>query len=67
MELAIEADGERKALQAELEAVLEKALTAPSPRPRYPVGIGPAVQMALLPKLPTRLRDLLLSKMFGQR
>jgi hypothetical protein len=47
--------------------VVEKALTAPSPRPRYPVGIGPAVQMALLPKLPTRLRDLLLSKMFGQR
>ena len=33
---------------------------------RYPVGIGPAVQMGCSP-LPTRLRDLLLSKMFGQR
>jgi len=48
-------------------AVVEKALTAPSPRPRYPVGIGPALQMALLPKVPTRLRDSLLSRMFGQR
>lgn len=48
-------------------AVVEKALTAPSPRPRYPVGFGPAVQMALLPKVPTQLRDSLLSRMFGQR
>lgn len=48
-------------------AVVEKALTAPSPRARYPVGIGPALQMALLPRLPTRVRDVLLSRMFGQR
>ena len=48
-------------------AVVEKALTAASPRPRYPVGVGPALQMALLPKVPTRLRDSLLSRMFGQR
>ena len=47
--------------------VVGKALTASSPRSRYPVGVGPAVQMALLPRLPTRARDALLSRMFGQR
>lgn len=47
--------------------VVERALTAPSPRPRYPVGLGPAAQMALIPRLPTRARDALLSRMFGQR
>ena len=46
-------------------AVVKEALTARSPRARYPVGIGPALQMGLATKLPTRLRDRLIGKLAG--
>lgn len=38
-------------------AVVVEALTARHPRPRYVVGWGPKLQLALLSGMPTRLRD----------
>ncbi|MCW2687619.1 MAG: retinol dehydrogenase [Mycobacterium sp.] len=58
---------QRLAVPAEKVAgVVEEALTARRPRARYPVGIGPALQAGVIPKLPTRLRDPLLRKVVGQ-
>lgn len=47
-------------------AVVEEALSAKRPRARYPVGIGPTVQMALVTNLPTVLRDPLIRRVVGQ-
>lgn len=38
-------------------AVVEEALTARRPRARYPVGLGPKIQLALMANLPTAVRD----------
>jgi NAD(P)-dependent dehydrogenase (short-subunit alcohol dehydrogenase family) len=38
-------------------AVVEQALTARRPRARYVVGLGPKVQVALISRLPTSVRD----------
>ena len=46
--------------------VVLEALTARKPRARYPVGVGPALQVALVPKLPTRVRDAVLGRLLGQ-
>lgn len=46
--------------------VVHEALAAAKPRARYPVGIATAVQMTLMTRLPTRVRDALLLKVFGQ-
>ncbi|WP_396925005.1 SDR family oxidoreductase [Mycolicibacterium sp.] len=46
--------------------VVLEALTARKPRARYPVGLATAVQMTLMTKLPTRARDALLRRVFGQ-
>jgi len=49
---------QRVAVPAENVAkVVEEALTARRPRARYVVGIGPKLQLALITRLPTRLRD----------
>lgn len=42
-------------------AVVGQALTARRPRARYVVGVGPKLQLAVVTKLPTTLRDRLLS------
>lgn len=47
-------------------AAVEEALTARRPKPRYIVGVGPALQTALVTNLPTRLRDPLLRKVVRQ-
>jgi len=47
-------------------AVVEEALTARRPRPRYIVGLGPKALVALMAVLPTRLRDIALRKVSGQ-
>jgi NAD(P)-dependent dehydrogenase (short-subunit alcohol dehydrogenase family) len=46
--------------------VVLTALTARNPKARYPVGVATAVQMTLMTKLPTRVRDALLRRVFGQ-
>lgn len=46
--------------------VVLEALTARKPRARYPVGLATAVQMTFMTKLPTRARDTLLRRVFGQ-
>ncbi len=57
---------QRMAVEPEkVAAVVKEALTARSPRARYPVGLGPAIQMSLVTKLPTRLRDNLIGKLTG--
>lgn len=57
---------QRLAVPAEkIAAVVEQALTARSPRARYPVGIGPAVQMGVVTSLPTVLRDQLIGRLTG--
>lgn len=38
-------------------AVVVEALTARHPRPRYVIGWGPKLQLALLSGMPTRVRD----------
>jgi NAD(P)-dependent dehydrogenase (short-subunit alcohol dehydrogenase family) len=43
-----------------VSAVVENALTARRPRARYPVGLGPKLQIALLTNLPSVVRDRLL-------
>lgn len=49
-----------------VSAIVEHALTARRPRARYAVGMGPRLQVALVPKLPSAVRDLLLRKVSGQ-
>jgi NAD(P)-dependent dehydrogenase (short-subunit alcohol dehydrogenase family) len=49
-----------------VSAVVEEALTARRPRARYVVGIGPKLQVALITKLPTSVRDLVLRRVSGQ-
>jgi NAD(P)-dependent dehydrogenase (short-subunit alcohol dehydrogenase family) len=49
-----------------VSAVVAEALTARRPRPRYVVGIGPKLQVALLTNLPTRARDWVLRAVSGQ-
>ena len=46
--------------------VVLEALTARHARARYPVGVATAVQMTLMTKLPTRVRDAVLRRVFGQ-
>lgn len=46
--------------------VVEEALTAKRPHARYPVGLGPTAQMALLNTLPTAVSDVLVRKVLGQ-
>jgi NAD(P)-dependent dehydrogenase (short-subunit alcohol dehydrogenase family) len=46
--------------------VVEQALTARRPRARYVVGLGPTLQAAVLTKVPTGIRDLVLRKVSGQ-
>jgi NAD(P)-dependent dehydrogenase (short-subunit alcohol dehydrogenase family) len=58
---------QRTAVPAEkVSAVVEEALTARRPRPRYVVGVGPKLQVALVTKLPTRVRDRVLRVASGQ-
>ncbi len=58
---------QRLAVPAEkVAAVVEEALTARKPRPRYVVGLGPRVQVALVTRLPTRVRDAVLRRVSGQ-
>jgi NAD(P)-dependent dehydrogenase (short-subunit alcohol dehydrogenase family) len=49
-----------------VSAVVERALTAGSPRPRYVVGAGPKLQTGLLTNLPIAVRDRVLRKVAGQ-
>lgn len=51
---------------AKVSAVVEEALTARRPRPRYIVGLAPKVQVALVTRLPTRVRDAVLRRVSGQ-
>ncbi|BBY80996.1 SDR family NAD(P)-dependent oxidoreductase [Mycolicibacterium pulveris] len=51
---------------ARVSAVVEQALTARRPRARYVVGLAPALQVALVSALPTRIRDLAMRRVFGQ-
>lgn len=46
--------------------VVLQALTARTPRARYPVGLATVLQMNLVTILPTRVRDTVLRKAFGQ-
>ncbi len=46
--------------------VVEEALTAKRPHARYPVGLSPAVQMAVLNRLPSSVSDVLVRKVLGQ-
>ncbi len=46
-------------------AVVEQALTVRRPRARYVVGVGPRLQVALMTKLPTRIRDRAQRRIFG--
>jgi NAD(P)-dependent dehydrogenase (short-subunit alcohol dehydrogenase family) len=45
---------------AKVAAAVEHALTARHPRARYVVGLGTKVQLALISRLPTRIRDRML-------
>ena len=47
-------------------AVVEEALTARRPRPRYVVGVGTKLRIALMTNLPASLRDRLLRRVSGQ-
>lgn len=51
---------------AKVSVVVEEALTARRPRPRYIVGLAPKVQVALVTRLPTRVRDAVLRRVSGQ-
>lgn len=46
--------------------VVERALSARRPRPRYVVGAGPRAQAALMTNLPIAVRDRVLRKVSGQ-
>ncbi|MGV0643868.1 SDR family oxidoreductase [Mycolicibacterium sp. XJ879] len=50
---------------AKVTAVVEQALTARRPRPRYVVGLGPKIQVGLMGRLPTGFRDRVQRRMFG--
>jgi NAD(P)-dependent dehydrogenase (short-subunit alcohol dehydrogenase family) len=47
-------------------AVVAEALTARRPRPRYAVGVGSKLQMAVVTNLPTAAADTVLRKVLGQ-
>jgi NAD(P)-dependent dehydrogenase (short-subunit alcohol dehydrogenase family) len=49
-----------------VSAVVERALTAARPRPRYVVGAAPKAQAAVLTKLPISLRDRVVRLVAGQ-
>jgi NAD(P)-dependent dehydrogenase (short-subunit alcohol dehydrogenase family) len=49
-----------------VSAIVEHALVTRRPRARYAVGVGPRLQVALVPKLPAAVRDLVLRKVSGQ-
>jgi NAD(P)-dependent dehydrogenase (short-subunit alcohol dehydrogenase family) len=49
-----------------VSAVVEEALTARRPRARYVVGIAPKTQVALMTKMPTKVRDRVLRRVYGQ-
>ena len=51
---------------AKVSAVVEEALTARRPRPRYIVGAGNKLQVALMTNLPTSVRDAVLRRVAGQ-
>ncbi len=51
---------------AKVSKVVLTALTAHKPRARYPVGVATVVQMTLMTKLPTRVRDAVLRRVLGQ-
>jgi NAD(P)-dependent dehydrogenase (short-subunit alcohol dehydrogenase family) len=58
---------QRMAVPAEkVSAVVEEALTARRPRARYVVGLAPKLQVVLLTKLPTKVRDRVLRVASGQ-
>jgi NAD(P)-dependent dehydrogenase (short-subunit alcohol dehydrogenase family) len=47
-------------------AVVDKALTTRRPHARYLVGVGPKLQIAVVTRLPTGVRDRLLNAISGQ-
>jgi NAD(P)-dependent dehydrogenase (short-subunit alcohol dehydrogenase family) len=49
-----------------VSAVVEQALTARKPRPRYIVGAGNKLQVGLVTHLPTAARDVVLRRVTGQ-
>ncbi|MCX2931823.1 SDR family NAD(P)-dependent oxidoreductase [Mycobacterium sp. CVI_P3] len=51
---------------AKVARVVHEALTARRARARYPVGVATAVQMALMTKVPTCVRDVVLRRVLGQ-
>lgn len=51
---------------SKVSAVVEEALTTRRPRARYVVGVGPKLQVAVMTKLPTRVRDIVLRRVSGQ-
>jgi len=51
---------------ARVAAVVDHVLTARRPRARYVVGVGPKLQVALMTKLPARVRDRVLRVVAGQ-
>jgi NAD(P)-dependent dehydrogenase (short-subunit alcohol dehydrogenase family) len=58
---------QRMAVPAEkVSAVVEEALTARRPRARYVVGLATKLQVVLLTKLPTKVRDRVLRVASGQ-
>jgi uncharacterized membrane protein YoaK (UPF0700 family) len=66
--LGIEVVVSRKlAVPAEkVSSVVEEALTARRPRPRYIVGVGPKLQVGLMTNLPASVRDRVLRRVSGQ-
>jgi NAD(P)-dependent dehydrogenase (short-subunit alcohol dehydrogenase family) len=52
---------------AKVTAVIERALTARRPRPRYVVGVGPKIQVAVMTTLSARIRDRAQRRVFGLR
>jgi NAD(P)-dependent dehydrogenase (short-subunit alcohol dehydrogenase family) len=51
---------------SKVSTVVEEALTARRPRPRYIVGAAPKAQVALMGVLPTRVRDRVLRRVANQ-
>ncbi|WP_326548822.1 SDR family NAD(P)-dependent oxidoreductase [Mycolicibacterium sp. ND9-15] len=59
--------GQRRAVPtAKVSALVEEALTARRPRPRYVVGLGPKLQVAVMTNIPTKVRDAVLRRVSGQ-
>lgn len=48
-------------------ATIETALTVRRPRPRYIVGTGPRIQLAVARRMPTRALDAVMRRQFGIR